>query len=151
MPCARLLHQGINSAPLSLILVFQISNSNWREQLQYPKTEESNILNMVSTDALPGGDVSKGHALIIAICVVVAVTLVVVILRCAVRIWVTRNIWWDDWMIILAMVSASLVISRDTDSNLFLGGQPYRRRLGVCGSTLRFWQTRSISYDMANH
>ena len=106
---------------------------------------------MISTDAPSEGDISKGPAVIVAICVVVAVTLIAVLLRCSVRIWITRNVWWDDWTIILAMVSSSSVIFADTDSDLFLDRQPHRRRLGLRGSPLWFWQTRSLSYAMANH
>ena len=106
---------------------------------------------MSSTDAPPEGDISKGPAFIIALCVVVTVTLIVVILRCSVRLWITKNVWWDDWTIILAMVSSISVISIDTDSNQFIGGQPHWHRLGLCGDTLWFWQTRPVSYQMANH
>ena len=73
-------------------------------------------------DAPSEGDVSKGPALIIAICIVVAVTLIVVLLRCSVRVWITKNTWWDDWTIILAMVNSCSVISADIDSDLSLDG-----------------------------
>ena len=75
---------------------------------------------MISTDDPSEGDVSKGPALIIALCVVVAVALIVVLLRCSVRIWITKNIWWDDWTIILATVSSSNFT--DTDSDILLVG-----------------------------
>ena len=106
---------------------------------------------MISTDAPSEGDVSKGPALITAICVVVAVTLIVVLLRCSVRVWITRNIWWDDWTIILAMVSLISVMPADTETKKFSDWQPHRRRLGLRGSTLRLWQTRLLSYEIANH
>ena len=71
---------------------------------------------MISKDAPSEGDINKGPALIIVLCVVVAVALIVVLLRCSVRLWITKNIWWDDWTIILATVSSTSFIPTDTDT-----------------------------------
>ena len=59
---------------------------------------------MDSTGPPPEGDIDKGPILIIATWVVVGVTAIIVALRWSVRIWITKNVWWDDWTILFAIV-----------------------------------------------
>ena len=72
---------------------------------------------MNSTGSPPEGDVNKGPAIVIAISVVITVTLIVVALRWSVRLWITKNVWWDDWTILLAMVRRTLNDTVEMDSN----------------------------------
>lgn len=106
---------------------------------------------MISTGPPLEGDVNKGPVLNIATSVAVGVTAIVVALRLSVRIWVTKNVWWDDWTIIFANVRQTLSNPAESKSHLGVGGQHHRRRLGLCGSTLRVWETSLLSYPMANH
>ena len=53
----------------------------------------------------PEGNVNKGPMIIIVTATIVGVTAIVVALRLAVRIWITKAFWWDDWTILFAIVS----------------------------------------------
>ena len=55
----------------------------------------------------PQGDIDEGTTIIAATCVVVGVTVIVVALRLAVRGWITKSLWWDDWTILFAIVRFS--------------------------------------------
>ena len=55
----------------------------------------------------PQGDVDKDSVIIAATCVVVGLTAIVVAMRLAVRVWITKSVWWDDWTIILAIVGSN--------------------------------------------
>ena len=106
---------------------------------------------MTSTGSTSDGDVSKGIAINIAIAIVVAVTVIVVALRWSVKIWITRNVGWDDWTILFAIVRQIFSDFAKTGSNVGSGGQHYRRRPRLCGGTLRLREIRPVSHRMANN
>ena len=56
----------------------------------------------------PEGNVDKGPALIIASCITIFIIVLFVILRFAVRVWITKAIGWDDWTILFAVVRHTL-------------------------------------------
>lgn len=88
---------------------------------------------MSSTGSPPEGDVNKGPAVVIAISVMITVTLIVVALRWPARLWITRNVWWDDWTILFAMVRPTLTALQEQTLTSDVGGQHHRYRLGLCG------------------
>ena len=52
----------------------------------------------------PQGDYSKGTSIIIFDVVTVSIATIVVALRFAVRIWISKRLGWDDWTILAAAV-----------------------------------------------
>lgn len=52
----------------------------------------------------PQGDYSKGPAIIIFDVVTVSIATIVVGIRFAVRIWISKCLGWDDWTILAAAV-----------------------------------------------
>lgn len=56
----------------------------------------------------PQGNLEKGPVIIAATSVALGFTSIFVALRLVVRIWITKSLWWDDWTILLAMVSRCL-------------------------------------------
>ena len=52
----------------------------------------------------PQGNIDKGVGIIAATCVIVGLTVIVVAMRFAVRVWITKSVWWDDWTILFAIV-----------------------------------------------
>lgn len=55
----------------------------------------------------PDGDLDKGPIFLTVTLITATIALVVVGLRVYVRTKIIRAVGWDDWMIILAMVSYS--------------------------------------------
>ncbi|KAG8529629.1 uncharacterized protein KY384_005109 [Bacidia gigantensis] len=50
------------------------------------------------------GNVNLGPAMLATTAVIVGLTTIVVALRLAVRIWITKIFWWDDWTILFAIL-----------------------------------------------
>ena len=50
------------------------------------------------------GDINLGPGNVETIVVLLTVSIIVVALRFATRIWIVRSVWWDDWAILLALV-----------------------------------------------
>ena len=55
----------------------------------------------------PDGDVNLGPGNVETIIVLMTVSIIVVALRFATRIWIVKSVWWDDWAILLALVCAA--------------------------------------------
>ena len=53
----------------------------------------------------PDGDLNKGPIFLIVTLITATIALILVGLRMYVRTKIIRAVGWDDWMIILAMVS----------------------------------------------
>lgn len=53
-------------------------------------------------------DVNQGAGINAANHVLVGLTIIVVAVRFAVRFWIVKDIRWDDWTILLALVSKTL-------------------------------------------
>lgn len=60
------------------------------------------------------GNVDRGLAINIFCWVTVAIATVVTIVRLAIRKWITKSLWWDDYTIIFAAVRPFEVPSRGT-------------------------------------
>ena len=54
----------------------------------------------------PGGDVDRNTVLTGVSWTLASLAMTLVTLRIYCRVFVTRNMWWDDWAIILTMVSS---------------------------------------------
>ena len=54
------------------------------------------------------GNVNKGIAMNAVTAIIVGLTAIVVALRFAVRIGITKILWWDDWTILFAIVKTRL-------------------------------------------
>ena len=52
----------------------------------------------------PDGDVNYGPGNVETIAVLCTISIVVVAMRFATRIWITKSLWWDDWTILLALL-----------------------------------------------
>ena len=52
----------------------------------------------------PGGDQSRGSAVIAVLSLFFGLSTILVFLRTATRIWVTRNFGWDDATMVLTQV-----------------------------------------------
>lgn len=62
--------------------------------------------------ALPAsleGDQSRANELVTVTWVWCSLSLIVVSLRLYSRVWITRNLWWDDWVIFFTMVRKHIV------------------------------------------
>lgn len=59
---------------------------------------------MAALPPSPEGDHNRAPELMIITWIGCSLSLAVVGLRSYVRIWITRNLWWDDWVIIITMV-----------------------------------------------
>lgn len=49
-------------------------------------------------------DINQGIGLNVSTIVLVALTAIIVAMRFAVRFWIVKDIRWDDWTILLALV-----------------------------------------------
>lgn len=63
------------------------------------------------------GNIDKGPAIVTVTCVIVGVTAIIVALRLAVHVWITKSMWWDDWTILFAIVRLYPISSPRTVSN----------------------------------
>jgi hypothetical protein len=91
---------------------------------------------MEMTGPPPQGDYSKGPAMIIFDVVTVSVATIVVAIRFAVRIWISKCLGWDDWTILAAAVRRSVsYFSHCLQSAV---GELHRWRLGSSGDSLWF-------------
>ena len=52
----------------------------------------------------PKGDQNLGHGIVAVIVVLLTISVIVVALRFATRIWIVRKLGWDDWTILFALV-----------------------------------------------
>ena len=53
-------------------------------------------------------DANQGVRINVANIVLVGLTIIVVAVRFAVRFWIVRDVGWDDWTILLALVRSLL-------------------------------------------
>ena len=60
-------------------------------------------------------DVNQGVGLNVSTSVVVGLTIIVVAMRFAVRIWIVKGVGWDDWTILLALVRVVLRMRREAN------------------------------------
>lgn len=51
-------------------------------------------------------DINQGDGLTAAIIMLVGVTVIFVAIRFVIRIWIVKGIGWDDWTILLGVVSS---------------------------------------------
>lgn len=86
-----------------------------------PQVQEPSCL-MESVAPRPQDNIDKVPAIIAATCVVVGVTVIVVALRLAIRVWITKSVWWDDWTILSAIVRHYSISIAGTVSNSELDG-----------------------------
>lgn len=56
----------------------------------------------------PGGDVNRAPTLIAVTWVECSLSTIVVALRFYCRVRITRNVWWDDWVILITLVTTLL-------------------------------------------
>lgn len=71
-----------------------------------------------------------------------ALVLVVVLLRVYTRIWIARAFWWDDFAIIMALVSS---LRHSWRKVLIVPARHYHRRLPLLRQcALRLWKTRTV-------
>lgn len=59
---------------------------------------------MDSSGRPPNGDENRQGGILATTVVVVTLTIIVVSMRMATRIWIVKNVGWDDWTIIAATV-----------------------------------------------
>ena len=91
----------------------------------------------------PDGDYNLGPGIVQTVTVLMILSVIVVALRFAIRIWIVKKVWWDDWTILFALVRLLSWIEGcfqllnafgtvwDCDWNC----------IGLCWRRLRFWQT----------
>lgn len=61
---------------------------------------------MMTSSGTPSvdGDTTLGPGNVETIIVLLTVSIILVDLRFGTKIWIVRNVWWDDWTILLALV-----------------------------------------------
>ena len=59
---------------------------------------------MAALPPSPEGDPNRANELLIITWVWCSLSLIVVALRLYSRVWLTRNLWWDDWVMFFTMV-----------------------------------------------
>ena len=62
------------------------------------------IKSMESSGPPPQGDVNLGPGIVAVIVVLLTLSIIVVGLRFATRIWIVKKLGWDDWTILFALV-----------------------------------------------
>ena len=82
----------------------------------------------------PGGNQSQNKALMGVTIAMLSFSTIFVSLRFLVRIYVVKSIWWDDWTILLALVSFMRSLCFNAKFNL--AGHGSRRRIGHCRISL---------------
>lgn len=80
------------------------------------KTTRSSVRSLVSMNSSPPPlpsvcDVNQGIGLNAATTVLVGLTIIVVAVRFAIRFWIIKDIGWDDWTILFALVRSVLPLS----------------------------------------
>ena len=64
---------------------------------------------MTAPPPSPGGDVSRSHELLTVTWLFASLSSIVVSLRLYSRVKMTRNLWWDDWVMFFTVVRESQV------------------------------------------
>ena len=52
--------------------------------------------------------INQGPGIIATTAVLVGLTIIIVAIRFAVRYWIVKDVGWDDWTILLAMVMSAV-------------------------------------------
>jgi len=69
------------------------------------------LYNIAAADILQNGicagvpQPSRSAEIVRDSVIIAAVTFPIIILRIISRVWVTQEVWWDDWMIMIAAAS----------------------------------------------
>ena len=93
------------------------------------------------------GDADQSTAIRIYPGTLIAFTILIVLLRLIVRKWITKIIGWDDWTILLALVSLFGQYSQNHILlRLYTGWECNRLRIGSCRNTLWLWETTILPH-----
>ena len=97
------------------------------------------------------GDADQSTAIRIYTGTLIAFTILIVLLRLMVRKWITKIIGWDDWTILLALVSLFDQGSHNGGVlRLYTAWGCNRLRIGSCRNTLWLWETTILPQKMGS-
>ena len=72
---------------------------------------------------------NKGLSIVITRFLIVGLAAVVVTLRLSVRVWITKKLWWDDWIILICCceVISLIELLKKISYNFSVAGRYDRR------------------------